>query len=158
MPVPTTGVRTAQKNTQGGFWSASIFSGNAVLSGALTAAPLAVGTGYDVLLFSGPGRLDSIMAHQPMQSGQAIYFYDAGAVSSGGPFVLSGHKIVGIYPPTWRVPTGVAVASGQTNFVDSQPGIPIAVAQPFQSGLCVALKSGQPGFSAFWTPEQPAGQ
>lgn len=151
MPAP--GIKTAQKNTTGGFNTASIYSG--AVAPSLTACPGAVAGGSDVLLFSGAGRLDLIMQHQPVQSGLSIYFYDTGVVTSGGPFPSSGHKIIGVLPPTWRVPTGVTVASGQTNFVDSQPGFPIQVSMPFQSGLALNSRSGQAGVTVCWTPETP---
>jgi hypothetical protein len=142
--------RTAQKNTIGGFITASIYSG--ATAPGLTGAYGAVAVGSDVLLFSGQGRLDLVMTHQATQSGLAVVFYDAGAPVSGGPLYTSGHRVVGVIPPVNRS-TGGAV-SGQTNPVDAAPGVPIPVSIPFFSGLCVNSRSGQPGFSVSWTPEK----
>ena len=135
--------------TQGGGQAMSIYSGNAVLSGALTAAycpaGAATGTGYDVLLFSGAGRLKDVFTHQ-QTSGVAITFYDAGVVSSGGPFAASGTKIVAVVPANTfgGGPAGSLFGAGP-----SVLGFDI----PFQSGLAVALKSGQPGFTVTFWPE-----
>ena len=129
--------------TFGGGRCASIYSGNAVLSGALVAAYGAAGTGYDVVLYSGPGRLKTIQPHVQI-SGVAIAFYDAAAVASGGPFAASGVKILGTIPAnTWALPGGVFATGPAVYQFD----------MPFQSGLAVALKSGQPGFTVSWTPE-----
>lgn len=148
MPLPT-GMKP-QKNTWGGFTTNTCFSGG--MSGGGGMLSLFTGPG-DYLLQSGYGRLDYLLQHQNLQSGQGVIFYDGSPATSGGPFALSGHKIVGLIPPTWSVPAGVTVASGQTNFVRAFDGAPIQVSMPFQSGLCVAIKSGQPGFTASWTPE-----
>lgn len=144
-----------QKVTTGGGQSMSIYSGNAVLSGVLSAAyanaGVAVGTGYDVLLVSGAGRIKDVMLHQQALSGLAITFYDAGAVSSGGPFPLSGHKVVAVVPGSTNVANPI---NSGTAFVAVTPLTPFwGFDKPFQSGLCVALKSGQPGFTVDFIPE-----
>jgi hypothetical protein len=141
--------RTPQKDTTGGFMTATIHSG--ATAPGLNCAPGAVAVGSDVLLFSGAGRLDLVMALQSTQSGLPVSFYDSGVPVSGGPFPASGHKIVGVYPPTNRA--AGAAGSGLANPVDAAPGIPVQVSMPFFSGLCVATKSGQPGFTVNWTAE-----
>ncbi len=158
MPYTTPGEKTAQKNTWGGFNTATFYSG-AVAPG-LTGAPGAVAAGPDVLIFSGAGRLDSITLNPPFASGLllATVFYDAGTVSSGGPFAASGHKIVGWTPQLVSLVSGYSPVSGNTGSAglgDLLVGVPRQVSVPFQSGLCVALKSGQPGLTVCFTPEKP---
>lgn len=95
----------------------------------------------DLMLQSGGGRLNTIMSHgQTFTSGQ-IVFYDAHAVTSGGPFFASGHKILAIVPPLW-----VPGVSGVANPY-AYPGFVNEVQVPFFSGLCVTQVSGQPGFT-----------
>ena len=103
--------------------------------------------GNDVLIYSGAGRLNSILQHTQMQSGQTVYFYDSAIATSGGPFAASGHKIVGILPATW---SQGAPGSGAIN---QQTGQPLNVDFPFQSGLVAATRSGTPGFSVSYTVE-----
>ena len=128
--------------TLGGQITASIYSG--ALAPSLNAAPGATG-GPDVLFFSGAGRLKGVTLQQTTSplSGPAIFFYDTGVVTSGGPFIASGHKILAVVNPIQ--------VSGAWN-AQSIVG-PYVFDVPFQSGLAVALKSGQPGFSATYTPE-----
>lgn len=158
MPLPGPFAKTAQKNTFGGFQSACFHSGKVVPD--LTAAPGAVAAGADVLLFSGAGRLDTLLVHQHTQASGtavAIVFYDAAAVSSGGPFPGSGHKVICFAPSFQNPVAGATLSSG--SFLPNFPpyGVPVLVSVPFQSGLCYAGKSGQPGVSVSWTPET-AGQ
>ena len=131
--------------TFGGGQAATLYSG--MVSGvSLLGAPGAVNGlagGADVLLVAGAGRLKDVLIHQSLISGQSIVFYDAGVVSSGGPFPGSGTKIVGIIPAS--PPAGLSgtfVAAG-----------PYLFDVPYQSGLCVNLKSGQAGFTATFNPE-----
>lgn len=153
-----------QKNTFGGFQTATMYSG-AVAPG-LTGAYGAVATGSDVLLFSGPGRLDSITLNpaggagatvSPMFSGVAlpIIFYDAGTVSSGGPFSASGHKIIGFTPAVATLVAGLPVNSGPSQLPgqDLLGGIVHQIGVPFMSGLAFNSRSGQLGFTVAWTPE-----
>lgn len=118
-------------NSEGGFYTFCRYSG----------------TPGDVLIFSGTGRLNKVLQHSQMQSGLEITFYDSATATSGGPFPLSGHIVVGKVPPTWPP----AVQSGA--FIIPLGGEPITIDIPFISGLCVAMKSGQPGFTATWAPE-----
>lgn len=150
--ITTPGMKTAQKNTQGGFNTASIFSGQVAPS--LLSCPGAVAVGADALLFSGAGRLDLAFFHQTSASGLPIIFYDAAAPVSGGPIPASGHKIVGILPGTQSY---AAVSSGQQAPSLNLPiaGTPVLIQVAFQSGLCVNSRSGQNGFTVCWTPEAP---
>jgi len=144
---------------RGGALTATIFSG-ALLSGstqpifATPAASPSNGSGQsDVVLFSGPGRLNSILAHTQMTSGLPVIFYDAQVVWSGGPIAASGHRVVGVLPPTFgggmiNLSGGIAV----TPFT----GAPINVDIPFVNGLAVRVASGQPGWTVTFTPEVAA--
>jgi hypothetical protein len=158
MPLNPTSTRTAQKNTWGGFQTATMYSGAVVPN--LAGAPNAVATGSDVLLCSGPGRLDSITLNPPFSSGLnlAIIFYDSAIPTSGGPIATSGMKIVGYTPAVVALVSGYSPVSGNTavaGALDLMAGVPRQVSVPFQSGLCFNSRSGQCGFTAAWTPEQP---
>lgn len=102
------------------------------------------GTPTDTVIFSGAGRVNQILPHSVQASGLAVTFYDAAVVSSGGPFAASGHTPVGVIPATLSPASGSAFTFN---------GTPIPVDMPFRSGLCVALKSGQTGFTVSYTPE-----
>jgi hypothetical protein len=132
--------------TLGGGQRACFFSGMASGIAAISVSPYAgqiVVSGADVLIVSGGGRLKTILPTSTYTalSGVAIYFYDAGVVISGGPFPLSGHAIVGVVPGAFGV-SGQIV--GQT---------PIQFDIPFNSGLCMASKSGQVGVTVTFLPE-----
>ena len=147
------GLRTAAKTTVGGFQTATIFSGLQSGTGAapfFTAAPGAFNVAADVMFFSGAGRLDTVSVNTPTTSGTPLVFYDASAPISGGPAAASGHKFLCSIP---LFPAGAA--SGVAPSV--QPGTPITIGIPFQSGLCCRTTSGQPTFTVCWTPET-AGQ
>lgn len=141
--------RVAAKTTVGGFKSASFYSG--AVAPSVLSAPNAFAVGSDVMLQSGAGRLDLIMAHASIQSGLGVTFYDAAAPVSGGPIPASGHRVVGILPPQFN--TAVVLASGSADTGSPSAGVPIPVGMVFFSGLCCNLKSGQPGFTANWTSE-----
>lgn len=131
--------------TYGGDMTASIYSGQ--VAPALGAAPGAVATGADVLLYSGAGRLKDVLIHQSLVSGQSIIFYDAGVTSSGGPFPLSGNRILATAPPvTLGLQSGV--------FQSVAGAYPFDV--PFTSGLCFNSTSGQAGFTVSWIPDPGA--
>ena len=99
----------------------------------------------DTLIYSGAGRVNSFTMHTQMQSGQAAVFYDAAVATSGGPFGQSGHKWIFSTPPTWG-----GAASGV--YIPFNPAATV-VDMPFQSGLCVNLRSGNAGVTISWTPE-----
>lgn len=146
-------VKTGELQTiRGGGRCITVFSGNAILSGVLPAAGTATGNaanngGYDLLVWSGAGRLNSIMPLAQIQSGLPTLFYDSAVNTSGGPFAASGHKIVGQLPGTFA--GGAWSGLG----IVAWTGGPINVDLPFQSGLVIALKSGQAGFTCSFTPE-----
>lgn len=123
--------------TDGGYKTFANFSGTAA--------------GNDVLIQSGAGRLNQILQHTQMTSGQTVYFYDAAIATSGGPFAASGHTIVGIIPPTWQAAT--SAASGTLAYPTPWVGGVTQCDFPFRSGLCVATRSGTPGFSVSYTLE-----
>lgn len=158
MATPSPGVKTAVKTTTGGFNSATIYSGSA--TPALTAAPGAVAVGSDVLLFSGTGRLDTVLVHQhtaAFVSGLLpVVFYDAHAPVAGGPIYASGHKLLAYIPFIQNITT--ASFFGTSGVVPNYAitwGTPVQVGAPFFSGLCCAsIRSGQPGFTVTWTAEK----
>jgi hypothetical protein len=145
-------VNTGEQNqTYGGGQSATIFSG--MVSGVnLLAAPFAIpntpAQGADVQFVSGGGRLKDILING-LASGQACVFYDAALATSGGPFVASGHKVLGVIPAG----TVVGAVFGNPQGITAVPGQVIALDMPFNSGLCCNLRSGIPGFTVSWTPE-----
>ncbi len=138
-------VNTGEQNfTVGGGQVAVIYSGmqsGMQLSGNAPGAFAGTTGGDNVLLWSGGGRLKQVFTHQPMSGLFRITFYDSAVPTSGGPFVNSGHKILGyVWAPLL---SGFLV-----------PGATFSLDFPFQSGLCVGgLKSGVPGFTVAFTPE-----
>ena len=154
MYVP--GLKEATKFTEGGFFSATIFSG-AVVPG-LGGAPGAVAVGPDVLLMSGPGRLDTFTPFLgTLHSGTvlSVTFYDSSIPVSGGPIPASGHKMLWS-SPVYLAPLsggGGLLSSGQASVITNL-GNPWLIMQPFQSGLCVNCRSGQGGYSVGWSAEQ----
>lgn len=126
--------------TRGGLVIAGLYSGNVVSGGAAAlASPGAKVVGSDGMLWSGPGRLNTII---PVTNvlGTSVIIYDGADVASGGPFVLSGHKALGLIQG-WA-PNGVSGMSPSPVFLDA----------PFSSGLCVAFKSGMNACSLAFTP------
>lgn len=99
----------------------------------------------DTLIFSGAGRVNVVTMHTQMQSGVSAFIYDAAVATSGGPFGLSGHKMIYATPPTWG-----GAASGV--YLPLNPA-GVLVDKVFQSGLCVNTRSGNAGFSFSWSPE-----
>ena len=138
-------------HTRGGFQTATIWSG--ALNPNLTGAPTgAVASGGNSQLWSGAGRLHTILPHSLLTSGQPVYFYDAGAITVSGVSV-SGQKIIGIIPNSMRAP--LAVISGQVQTTVAWED-QIVLDMPFTSGLCVSAASGAPGFTCSFTTEVPA--
>lgn len=104
------------------------------------------GITVDTLIFSGAGRLNNISVLTNLVSGRAVVFYDGAVATSGGPFALSGHKVLATIPTGWR-------ESGYVNTL-SQAGSVLPVQMPFQSGLIAANQaSGAVGWSVSFTPE-----
>ena len=154
--MPTPNIKNALKMTTGGWLSAAIYSGAA--APGLNATPTGTfAVGSDVMLWSGGGRLDAVVPHLgSLHSGTVlgIRFYDAAAPVSGGPLYSSGHK------PVYDSPVYMAPLSGGAGILSSGnlpvvPDIsdPFQVGQPFQNGLCFNCKSGQGGYTIYWTPE-----
>lgn len=135
--------------TRGGGRTACVWSGSLLTNAALTGAPGAVQSGGHILLFSGAGRLNTILPHALLTSGQAVTFYDAGSVALSG-ISVSGQRFIGIIPQTMRAPL-VALSGNQALTVAWQDRIEVDM--PFSSGLCVAAASGAPGFTCSFTPE-----
>lgn len=141
MPV----LREAQKNTWGGYSTIGISSGTT------TSWSGSVGAG-DFMLQSGPGRLDLVSLVNPNVSGGAIYLYDAapppgGTLLSGGPFVLSGHKMVGV------IPSLLATQGSLSGFTAVLSLGSYFFSMPFQSGLAISLKPSAMSYSVNWSPE-----
>jgi len=135
-------VNTGEQNlTLGGAIAACQFSG--MTSGSAPVAVGAVVAGSDTLFFSGAGRLKDVVLHQAPLSGTIILFYDTGtAIASGGPFPLSGHKVIGAIENS--------VLSGG---VGALPGTLFAFDVPFTSGLAANVTALPPGFTVTYTPE-----
>ncbi len=133
------------QHVRGGSVAVSFYSG-AVAPG-VTGGQGAVAVGSDVMIYSGAGRLNSVMPHVQMVSGLAVFFYDGIAAISGGPLAASGHQIIGVIPPTY----GGSFVSGGA--VPAPTGQPINIDMPFRNGLCFNSRSGQPGFTLSYTPE-----
>ena len=132
----------------GGRCAAILSGGYAPNLNSAPGATLAGGNSGHVLLFSGAGRLNSILPHVQMVSGVYGYFYDAGTLSFGTG--LSGQKIIGVIPPTMN---GGTLSGGGYGTYAPWNGEPIRPDMPFNSGLCVLALSGVPGFTVSWTPE-----
>ena len=163
MAIPPPGYRTSVKLTIGGFNHASIYSGYASGSASVVACPgavLATSPGLsinDVLLFSGAGRLDSVLTHQFSASSgfqQPVIFYDAAVpASSGAPIATSGHRLLGFVPGYLNAVSGLnTVVFLQPNY-PANFGNPVELGVPFLSGLCASVNSGAAGFTVVWTPE-----
>jgi len=107
------------------------------------------GVNSTTIIFSGGGRLNSILVTTNINSGAPVYFVDAVPVATSGmPLVNSGHKVVGVIPPVW------AVGGSGNLLTGSQPGAPQTVDIVFFSGLiaCPAA-SGTAAFTVCYTPE-----
>jgi len=132
---------------RGGGRAGTVYSGAAAVA-AVCGGPYAPAVaGGEVQFWSGAGRLNALLQHIALTSGLGVTFYDAAVITSGGPFAASGHKIIGIIPPTW--PGGSYSGTG----LNIWNGAVVNVDMPFQSGLCAHTASGCPGFTVSWTPE-----
>ena len=132
--------RQSHLSIRGGTKTAAQFSG--AVAPAVTASVTSVGS--DVCLFSGPGRLISMVPHQNFLtlSGVALAVYDSAIPVSGGPIPASGHVPLAVYPAAYG-------ASGQL----STAGQLVEFFTPFANGLCFNSRSGQPGVTFTWLPE-----
>jgi hypothetical protein len=124
--------------------AASLYSGEVVPT--LAGAPGATKVGSDVLFFTGAGRITGVVVHQTYQalSGVAGSFYDSSVAVSGGPIAASGHVLLAQIPGQI-----LKVASGDV----IQGGTMTPLNVPFSSGLCYNSRSGQPGVTVVWQPE-----
>ena len=144
-----------QRQTYGGGQVSTIYSGmvsGVSILGAVGAIANTVAQGADLMLWSGPGRLKDVLILQGVVSGQQTTFYDGALATSGGPFVASGHRILGI------IPAGTATFPGVFGLLGS--GLPTVLAgqvlsydMPFHSGLIVNMKSGGQGMTVSFSPE-----
>lgn len=145
---------------RGGQQAFTVYSGINFLSGLAAGVPTGIGTaggGFDFVAVSGAGRLNSYMiansflSGNTLASGAQVTFYDSAVATSGGPFPASGHKIIGVLGVVPSVSSGgLGISPGLAI------GVPANIDWPFQSGLCIANKSGVPTFSVSWTPESNA--
>ena len=133
--------------TRGGQLTFSAYSGGMGLQIGSGGIPPPTGAAHVLAdhgrLFSGAGRLHTVIPHQAL-SGVAITFYDgaAPAVSGVGLWRVSGLSVLG------TVPANSFLAFGTLG-----GPMPIALDVPFFSGLCVNASSGTPGFTCTFTPE-----
>lgn len=134
-------------NAHAGGRTATLYSGlpsGSIYTDGLGAVRTAsTANGGDLLLWSGAGRLNSLLVHTLAVSGQNAIFYDASVATSGGPFQASGHRIIGILPTYWSGANDRWYATAQ----------PMTIDMPFSSGLCVRTQSGVPGFTASFSVE-----
>lgn len=134
--------------TRGGMRNGTIWSG--ALAPNLTGCPTgAITSGGQTTVWSGAGRLHSIIPHVYVTSGQPVWAYDAATPTVSGVSV-SGQRILGYVPLT--TPAALAVLSGNTQLSLSWNQV-IVLDMPFTSGLSFAAASGAPGFSFSFTPE-----
>lgn len=129
--------------TRGGGQRATIWSGGVAPN--LSQAFGAVGSGNQVLFWSGAGRLDTVIPHLQMTSGLEVFFYDAATLAGSG-VGISGQGIIGLIPRTHTA------GHWSGHVLDPWPAR-IEVGTPFYSGLCASCPSGAPGFTVTFTPE-----
>ena len=142
---PATG---EQAWTRGGMRNGFIGSGAIVMNlGGLPTG--ATGSGGHVMVWSGAGRLHTVIPHQFMTSGQPIWFYDSASHTVSGVSV-SGQRLIGYVPLT--MPAALAALSGNIALNLSWNQV-ITLDMPFTSGLCIGAASGAPGCSFSFTPE-----
>ncbi len=143
-------VNTGEVNiTRGGGRTSCVWSGSLLTTAALAGAPGAVQSGGHILLYAGAGRLNTVIPHALLTSGQPVTFYDAGTITASGTSV-SGQRFLGFIPSPMRSPL-TALSGNISVAVNWQDQIYLDM--PFSSGLCAAAASGAPGFTVSWTPE-----
>ncbi len=150
---PTSGgVNTGEMlHVRGGCLKATVLSGGLAptIVGAATGVGGVAGSGNSILLYSGAGRLNSILMLGQNTSGPGGFFYDGSALAASGA-TLVGAAPVGVIPPTWSV---VSIASGGVSNPYVYSAEPIRPDMPFYSGLCLFLPSGNPGVTVSFTPD-----
>lgn len=109
------------------------------------------GIGVDTLIHSGQGKLNQAFHYTQIASGRGVIFYDGAAVTSGGPFSASGHKVLGILP----MHAAAAYFSGVERNPMSYPGVINQYDFPYYSGLIAAplAGSGHASFSVSYSPD-----
>jgi hypothetical protein len=133
---------------RGGALKATLQSGglaNPILGTSPYFTPPA-GSGNNYFLFSGAGRLNSVLTHQQILSGVGGFLYDAGGPVASGTSV-SGQSLIGVIPPTYA---GGVVSGVVPIAYNPEPYRPD---MPFYTGLCLSLPSGNPGVTVSWTPD-----
>lgn len=121
--------------------------------GTKTVSQMSGAVGPDICAWVGAGRLDTFALHAAAAvpqaaSGKVITFYDSAVAVSGGPLSTSGHKIIAQLDPR-RVNLRLDTFNSGALIVATEP-IPVGVV--FTSGLCYTTTSGNPGWTASFTP------
>lgn len=130
---------------RGGAQKAVIWSGSLLVnSAAFGGVPGGVSSGGHILIWSGAGRLNSVLPHTTMVSGIPVFFYDAVGPTISGVSV-SGQNLLGVLPTPYQP----YLVSGATP--PWQWNYPLDAV--FLSGLCAAIPSGTPGFTVTFTPD-----
>lgn len=151
--------------TRGGQRVATALSGSIA---GMSGRGIPITSGGHGFVFSGQGRLNTFMALRPTNllsgvtaaaaftsilSGQPIIVYDAvmtqrSGIINDGTLVESGARpIYHWFPPVSYSGQTVERANIESYFQ------PIALDQPYYSGLAVCALSGAPGFTLTYTPE-----
>jgi hypothetical protein len=127
---------------QGGQMAGTVYSG--ILAGGNVGAIVGgVAAGPNFMFWSGGGRLCSVIPFGLVVSGTvAVQFYDSSQITSGAPFIASGHKILGEL---------ISAPNGANSYTKQ----PIVLNVPFQSGLCCIAPAACQAFTVTWIPEQP---
>ena len=130
--------------TRGGALRFTVFSGGLITAGSGQGAFINLSGGH-VAVFSGGGRLNTIIPHQAI-SGVAAFFYDSAIIARSGVATCpeSGRGVVGVMPAN--------TFNGPNTLMGP---LPIPVDCPFNSGLSVSCPSGTAGFTISYTPEVP---
>ena len=124
----------------GGAVVVSVYSGGLINfgSGSTNLRPV-IHSGGHAVYWSGPGRLNYVLAHQAI-SGVQGQVYDA-ATPAGSGLASVTSPILAIIP-----------ANSFAGLVGAGP-LPIKSPMPFSSGLALNLASGAPGVTLSFTPE-----
>lgn len=109
------------------------------------------GVAVDTSIHAGQGKLNQAFYFTQIASGRGVIFYDGHAVTSGGPFSASGHKVLGILP----MHAADAYFSGVERNPISYPGVVNQYDFPYYSGLIAAplAGSGNASFSVSYSPD-----
>lgn len=131
--------------TRGGQRVVCVHSGGLLNAGS-GFAPGGVVSTDQLVIFSGAGRLNTIIPLVAI-SGVRVVFYDSSVAARSGGGAGNGGVESGY-------PTLAVIPANSFNAPNTLGGpLPIEVDVPFRSGLAVSNISGAPGFSAVYTPE-----